>query len=108
MLDLSHPLTDAVFFASGIEDEIRVYLLTWKKALETRQDIHCHAAVIESLIPKLHALNTARFEKSAGITATLDALQKAIESNDYAISWNAFLDLAERPNKNRNFGTWAI
>jgi hypothetical protein len=108
MLDISHSLADAIFFAAGIEDKIRAHLVAWKNACVMQPQATCHRNVVESLIPNLHALNASRFNTSTGITANLDMLKTLIEGNHCQASWDAFLNFTDRPGGNTNFGTWAI
>jgi hypothetical protein len=84
------------------------YISAWQELCDTQPQARCDRDVVESLIPTLHAFNATRFNTIAGITACLNTLQPLIEDNHRRARWEAFLDLAERPGKNSNFGTWAI
>ncbi|WP_407569516.1 hypothetical protein [Deinococcus altitudinis] len=89
---------EAVFAAAATEDRIRGHLLN--------ADAPGRQEILNVLLPRLFQLNREQFGDSAGIAATLAALEGAVRAADAAAAWEAFLALAERPGP--NFGTWAI
>lgn len=106
MLDLRDPLTQYVFRAAALEDEIRAHLVAVRRGGDGADHESRYQNIISRVIPDLRRLNSEHFGASQGISDSLDALETAITLNDLDLSWKLFFKLAEAPGE--NFGTWAI
>jgi hypothetical protein len=107
MLDLNHPQTKYIFEASALLDAVRAELLVLEQAAGSAEIIGRTEHLGLVLIPKLRALNAARFASSPTIAQALETLSTAIETLNHADARACLLDLEGKPGR-ENFGVWAI
>lgn len=103
MLDLDHPKSQGTLAAARVEDEMRRQLVAWLS--DDSAGAMARHQILQTLLPKLEAINASHFGASKRIYATLDAIVRTVQGADAAAAWQAFSKL-DGPGD--NFGTWAI